>query len=129
MWPGRVLPLRTRQWTLPSRVDWLDLAVHVIPTHQEALGLPVLGFAPVPPTVSTDTGVNSDMNPDEAELRNEHATFLEVTVHGNPADPRVDNIGGDLTPQWGLHLVDVNLGMDNIVGIVRQQVAAWRGGR
>jgi hypothetical protein len=48
-----------------------------------------------------------------------------VRVHGDPADPRVDNIGGDLTPQWGLHLVDVNIGMGNLVDIVRQQGAAW----
>ena len=27
---------------------------------------------------------------------NEHATYLEVTVHGNPADPRTDDIFGDL---------------------------------
>ncbi len=60
---------------------------------------------------------------------NEHATFLEVTVHGNPSDPRADNIGGDLTPQWGLHLVDVNLGMGDLVDIVREQGAAWQGGR
>jgi len=60
---------------------------------------------------------------------NEYAAFLEVTVHGNPSDPRVDNIGGDITPQWGLHLIDVNLGMGNLVDIVGQQAAAWRGGR
>ena len=60
---------------------------------------------------------------------NEHATFLEVTVHGDASDLRTDNIGGDLTPQWGLHLIDVNLGMGNLVDIVREQAAAWRGGR
>jgi len=60
---------------------------------------------------------------------NELATFLEVTVQGNPSDPRVDNIGGDLTPQWGLHLVDMNVGMGNLVDIVREQAAGWRGGR
>ncbi len=59
----------------------------------------------------------------------ELATFLEVTVHGNPSDPRVDNIGGDLTPQWGLHLIDANVGMGNLVDIVREQGAGWRGGR
>jgi Protein of unknown function (DUF3089) len=57
---------------------------------------------------------------------NENATFLEITVHGDPADPRVDNIIGDITPQWGLHLVDMNLAMGNFIDIVRQQAAAWR---
>ena len=59
----------------------------------------------------------------------ELATFLEVTVQGDPSDPRVDNIGGDLTPQWGLHLVDMNVGMGNLVDILREQGAGWRGGR
>ena len=57
---------------------------------------------------------------------NEHATYLEVTVHGDPADPRADDITGDLTPQWGLHLVDVNLAMGNLVAIVREQAASWQ---
>ncbi len=60
---------------------------------------------------------------------NEHAIFLEVTVHGNASDPRVDDIGGDITPEWGLHLIDVNLAMGNLVDVVRQQAVAWQGGR
>jgi len=60
---------------------------------------------------------------------NEHATYLEVTVHGNPADPRADDIVGDLTPEWGLHLVDMNIAMGNLIEVVRQQSAAYRDGR
>ena len=62
---------------------------------------------------------------------NEHASYLEITVHGDPADPRTDNIRGDLgvgnqiLTDWGLHLIDVNLGMGNLVEIVRQQSRAW----
>jgi hypothetical protein len=56
---------------------------------------------------------------------NENANYLEITVHGNPADPRVDDIGGDLTPQWGLHLVDVNIAMGNLVEIVGEQAKAY----
>ncbi len=62
---------------------------------------------------------------------NEHATFLEVTVHGNPSDPRVDDITGDLggggqiLASWGLHLIDVNLAMGNLVDIVGQQSKAY----
>ncbi|QXC60414.1 DUF3089 domain-containing protein [Aquihabitans sp. G128] len=52
--------------------------------------------------------------------------YLEVTVHGDPADPRADDIGGDLTPEWGLHLVDVSLTMGDIVDRVREQAAAHR---
>jgi hypothetical protein len=56
---------------------------------------------------------------------NEHATYLEITVHGDPSDDRVDDIVGDITPQWGLHLVDVNLAMGDLVQIVQEQTAAW----
>jgi hypothetical protein len=62
---------------------------------------------------------------------NEHATYLEVTVHGSPSDPRVDDITGDLGagPQilanWGLHLIDVNLAMGNLIDIVGQQAKAY----
>ena len=49
---------------------------------------------------------------------NEYATYLEVTVHGDPADPRVDQITGDLTPDWGLHLIDVNLSIGNLIDVV-----------
>jgi len=63
---------------------------------------------------------------------NENATYLEITVHGDPSGPRTDDIVGDLgTPgqiatDWGLHLVDVNLAMGNLVDIVGQQAKAWR---
>ena len=63
---------------------------------------------------------------------NEHASYLEITVHGDPADPRADNIPGDLgvgtqiLADWGLHLIDANLGMGNLVAIVGEQSRAWR---
>jgi hypothetical protein len=62
---------------------------------------------------------------------NDHASYLEITVHGDPADPRTDDIRGDLgvgnqiLTDWGLHLVDVDLGMGNLVDIVKQQSRAW----
>ena len=52
-------------------------------------------------------------------------SYLEATVNGDPADPRIDDIGGDLTPQWGLHLQDVNLVMGNIVELVGTQSEAF----
>lgn len=57
---------------------------------------------------------------------NENGTYLSVTVHGDPTDARADNIAGDLTPQWGLHLVDVNLTLGNLLALVREQGAEWR---
>ncbi len=52
-------------------------------------------------------------------------SVLEVTVKGDPADPRMDDIAGDLTPEWGLHLVDANIAMGDIVDVVRAQAGAW----
>ena len=49
---------------------------------------------------------------------------LAVTVHPDPADPRADDIPGDIgrgTPaqaQWGLHLVDMSMSMGNLIDIV-----------
>ena len=62
---------------------------------------------------------------------NEYATYLEVTVHGDAASKRTDEIIGDLgvngqiLAMWGLHLVDVNLAMGNLVDIVGKQAKAW----
>jgi hypothetical protein len=67
---------------------------------------------------------------------NAYATYLEVTVHGDPSDARADEIAGDLAiggqvlADWGLHLIDVNLAIGNLVDIVTQQGRAWgRGAR
>ena len=51
-------------------------------------------------------------------------SYLELTVHPDPG-PRVDDIGGDLTAQWGMHLVDMNVALGNLVDLVGQQAKAW----
>jgi len=62
---------------------------------------------------------------------NENATYLEVTVNGNPSDPRADDIVGDIgaaarpAANWGLHLIDMNLAMGNLLDIVGQQASAY----
>ena len=63
---------------------------------------------------------------------NDNATgYLEITVHGDPNDPRVDDIAGDLgagpnvLANWGLHLVDVNLAMGNLLDIVGSEAKAY----
>src|SRR5262249_38149117 len=38
----------------------------------------------------------------EAECREDNGfTYLAIIVHGDPEDARIDDIGGDLTPDWG----------------------------
>ena len=34
-------------------------------------------------------------------------------------------VGDPLGPRWGLHLVDVNLALGNLVELVRRESAAW----
>jgi hypothetical protein len=99
-------------------------------------GRTIVGQAPPKPWVTPERAVETPYVTLPGLLTaqcstNEHATFLEVTVHGNPSDPRADDITGDLAigPQiqanWGLHLVDVNLAMGNLVDIVGQQTRSY----
>ncbi|PXA82479.1 lysophospholipase [Caulobacter sp. D4A] len=58
--------------------------------------------------------------------------YLAIKVHGDPADPRVDDIPGDLLVMgmplkaWGLHLADVNLAMGDLVALVEAQGKGWK---
>jgi hypothetical protein len=52
--------------------------------------------------------------------------YLALRPQGNPDDPRIDDIGGDLTPEWGLHLVDANIAMGDLLAIAQSQGHAWR---
>ena len=58
-------------------------------------------------------------------------TYLEIHVNGDPADPRLDDIKGDVklgstvAKDWGLHLIDMNLTMGDLVEIVGQESKAW----
>jgi hypothetical protein len=59
-------------------------------------------------------------------------SYLAVTVKGDPADPRVDEIVGDVVTndmvqaQWGLHLIDVHLGMGNLLSITKAKADAFK---
>jgi len=65
-------------------------------------------------------------------VQDEHGSYLAITVHGDPSDPRVDNITGDVVsngkvqPDWGLHLIDVSVAMGNLIDIVNQESKAYR---
>jgi hypothetical protein len=53
-------------------------------------------------------------------------SFLAISVNENPSDPRIDDIGGDLTPEWGLHLVDANVAMGDLVRLAGAQARAYQ---
>jgi hypothetical protein len=62
---------------------------------------------------------------------NANANYLEIIVNADPNDPRADDIPGDLgmtgkpLANWGLHLIDVNLAMGNLLEIVAKQSKAF----
>ncbi len=64
-------------------------------------------------------------------VSNDKGSYLAVTVNGNPADARTDEVAGDVVTNgqvqagWGLHLIDANVAMGNLVNIVSQQAKAY----
>jgi len=57
--------------------------------------------------------------------------YLAVTLHGSPLDLRADDISGDVVThgqvreRWGLHSIDIDLAIGNLIDIVSAQRAAW----
>ena len=81
---------------------------------------------PAPAEITTPWVTYPDLV--EAEcVRQGGYTYLALTVNGDPADPRTDDIGGDLTPEWGMHLIDANVAMGDIEDLVAAQAEAYLG--
>jgi Protein of unknown function (DUF3089) len=64
-------------------------------------------------------------------LTDEHGSYLAVTVHPTPGGVRTNDISGDVVvngqvlQDWGLHLIDANLTMGNLVAIVGDETKAY----
>jgi hypothetical protein len=64
-------------------------------------------------------------------VTNEHGSYLAVTVHPAPGGVRTNDISGDVVvngqvlQDWGLHLIDANLTMGNLVAIVGDETKAY----
>lgn len=64
-------------------------------------------------------------------IEDERGSYLSVKVNADPKDPRVDELSGDVVnngqvlTDWGLHLIDMNVAMGNLLDVVEQQGAAW----
>jgi Protein of unknown function (DUF3089) len=64
-------------------------------------------------------------------VSNDAGTYLAVHVNADPNDPRTDDIVGDVVvnnqvlPDWGLHLIDANLAMGNLIELVRAESKAY----
>ena len=80
---------------------------------------------------TAEIGTTWFTEPDFVEAECVHAddaTYLALTVDADPADPRGDDIGGDLSPEWGMHLIDVNVALGNLVDLVASQGEAYAAG-
>jgi pimeloyl-ACP methyl ester carboxylesterase len=64
-------------------------------------------------------------------VANEHGDYLAVTIHPTPGGARTNTIAGDVVvmgqvqKDWGLHLIDANLAIGNLVDIVGAQTKAY----
>jgi hypothetical protein len=92
----------------------------VIPQVQPNWVDPALGVEITTPFVTTPRFVEAEC------AETDGFVYLSIIVHGDPADPRIDDIGGDLTPEWGLHLADVNLAMGSLVKHAKRQARSHR---
>ena len=60
------------------------------------------------------------------------ANVLVIRTDADPADPRTDSIGGDVVfngqpvESWGLHLIDVNAVIGDMVALAAAQGKAWQ---
>lgn len=59
------------------------------------------------------------------------ASYLAISVNADPADPRTDTIVGDVRvgpatlKDWGLHLIDMNAAMGDLIALADTQAKAW----
>jgi hypothetical protein len=64
-------------------------------------------------------------------VANARGAYLAVTVHPTPGGARVNDISGDLiyngkaAPEWGLHLIDANLAMGNLLAILGEETKVY----
>lgn len=65
-------------------------------------------------------------------VNNGQFNYLEITVNADPSDPRTDTISGDvmnadgtINAGWGLHLIDVNAAMGDLVTLAARQSRAY----
>ena len=62
---------------------------------------------------------------------NEHGSYLAVTVHPTEGGIRVNDISGDVLingkvqEDWGLHLIDANLAMGNLLTILGEETKVY----
>ena len=68
-------------------------------------------------------------------MSNDNGSYLAITVHGDASGPRAADIGGDIViggkvqTDWGLHTIDANLAMGNLIDIVSAESKSYLSNR
>lgn len=68
-------------------------------------------------------------------VKGETGSYLAIRVNADPADPRVDDLKGDVVSagarlaNWGLHPIDIHLVMGDLLDLVAKQSKTWLAGR
>lgn len=53
-------------------------------------------------------------------------SYLEVHTNADPTDARADSFKGDLSPEWGTHVVDWGIASLSILDVVKEEIATWK---
>ena len=93
------------------------------PTRSAVKGLGGLSGV-APPALPTPWVTEPDLYSGQCLSRG-GATWLQVSAPIHQGDPRTI-VGQTLGPTWGLHLVDVNIALGNLVSLAGREVAAYR---
>lgn len=97
----------------------------------------VLSSDPTPPWVTPEQSITTPYVSTPGLLSGEcvfgkTGSYLAITTHGDPADPRTDKVVGDVisngmvNKDWGLHLIDMHATMGNLVDVVKAKAEAFK---
>jgi hypothetical protein len=92
------------------------------PSTSTTLG--ISGTAIGAPHVSTPWLTEPDLYSGQCEYK-DGASWLQVSAPVTPGDKR-SIVTQSIGPTWGLHLVDVNIALGNLVDLVRQEATAFK---
>ncbi len=107
-------------------------------THPVDLGAGRLNldayFSPVQLKPYTDDALNAAITTPFAKLpgliqgeciEQGNKGYLAITIDSDLDDPRVDDVGNDGAPGWGLHGIDVALAQGDLVNLAQRQADVW----
>ena len=114
----------------PAAPAGSEAPLHSYLTTDALMGGPVPRWTMDGKTVDTPFASVPDLLTGEC-VSNEKGQYLTIRIKADPDDQRTDDITGDiysdgrLNPDMGLHLIDINLVMGNLLDLARSQSEVW----